>query len=225
MEGDKDTNLSGTLLSSRYSGEYIKFGNNGNNLYRIVSHENGIGTKITSAEPLKSSDRFIGMTFGNDVTFSSENDVGTFLNGEYLISYVDSEYREMIEDSTTWYLGTVGSRDSYKLAKYTDIAMSSTTSSTTGAKVGLLRLGELMAGQFERYIVKGGTTSTGLTTTYWTITPYGFSSIRFINNEGDANSGISSNAYSVRPTLNLKSNVVITGGTGLKNDPFTLSVQ
>ena len=225
LEGDKDTNLSGTLLSSRYSGEYIKFGNNGNNLYRIVSHENGIGTKITSAEPLKSSDRFIGMTFGNDVTFSSENDVGTFLNGEYLISYVDSEYREMIEDSTTWYLGTVGSRDSYKLAKYTDIAMSSTTSSTTGAKVGLLRLGELMAGQFERYIVKGGTTSTGLTTTYWTITPYGFSSIRFINNEGDANSGISSNAYSVRPTLNLKSNVVITGGTGLKNDPFTLSVQ
>ena len=55
LNGDNDTNLSGAVLSSRYSGEYIKFGNDENNLYRIVSHENGTGTKITSAEPLKSS--------------------------------------------------------------------------------------------------------------------------------------------------------------------------
>ena len=34
LNGDNDTNLSGTLLSSRYSGEYIRFGNDENNLYR-----------------------------------------------------------------------------------------------------------------------------------------------------------------------------------------------
>ena len=32
LEGDNDTSLSGTLLSSRYSGEYVRFGNDENNL-------------------------------------------------------------------------------------------------------------------------------------------------------------------------------------------------
>ncbi len=36
LNGDNDTDLSGTLLSSRYSGEYIKFGNEENNLYDSV---------------------------------------------------------------------------------------------------------------------------------------------------------------------------------------------
>ena len=39
LNGDNDTNLSGAVLSSRYSGEYIKFGTDENNLYRIVSHK------------------------------------------------------------------------------------------------------------------------------------------------------------------------------------------
>ncbi len=80
LEGDNDTNLSGTLLSSRYSGEYIRFGNDENNLYRIVSHENGTGTKIVSAEPLKSSENFATSAFGDTVTFSSTNTIGAFLN-------------------------------------------------------------------------------------------------------------------------------------------------
>ena len=36
LNGDNDTELSGTPLSSRYSGEYIRFGSGENNLYRIV---------------------------------------------------------------------------------------------------------------------------------------------------------------------------------------------
>ena len=49
-----------------------------------MSHENGSGTKITSAEPLKSSGTFITSTFGSNTTFSSNNTIGTFLNGDYL---------------------------------------------------------------------------------------------------------------------------------------------
>ncbi len=173
LNGDNDTNLSGTLLSSRYSGEYIKFGSGENNLYRIVSHENGTGTKIVSAEPLKSSGEFIESTFGSNVTFSSSNTVGSFLNGEYLTSYVDSIYSDMIEDSTTWYLGTVGSGASYKLAKYTDTVMSSLTSSTTEAKVGLLRFGELMSGQFDRYSNNTATMVTRTTIVHLTRTASG----------------------------------------------------
>ena len=214
LNGDNDAELSGTLLSSRYSGEYITFGSGENNLYRIVSHENGTGTKIVSAEPLKSSGEFITSAFGSNTAFSSTNTIGTFLNGEYLTSYVDSTYSNMIEDSTTWYLGTVGDGKSYKLSKYTDTSMSGYTT-TTDAKVGLLRLGELMAGQFGRY---------GNNTDYWTLTPYSSSSVRNVYNDGDAHTSSPSYAGGVRPSMNLKSNVQITSGTGTKSEPFVLTL-
>ena len=214
LNGDNDTNLSGTLLSSRYSGEYIRFGNDENNLYRIVSHETKGLTKITSVEPLRSSGTFITSAFGSNTSFSSSNTIGAFLNGDYLTNYVDSSYSSMIEDNTTWYLGTVGSGTSYKLAKYTDTNMSGYAKSTN-AKVGLLRLGELMSGQFDRY---------GNTTSYWTLTPYSASDVRLVDNIGCADYYASARADGVRPSINLKSSVVITGGDGTKNDPFTLDL-
>ena len=216
LEGDNDTNLNGTLLNTRYSGEYISFGLGENNLYRIVSHENGTGTKITSAEPLKNSGKFITSSFGGNINFSSTNTIGVFLNGEYLKNYVDSGYSSMIEESSTWYLGTVGSGTSYKLAKYTNASGTTLTSSRTTAKVGLLRIGELMAGQFDRY---------GNNTTYWTLTPFTSYSMRNVDVYSYGGSIILSDVYGIKPSLNLKSNTIITGGTGLENDPFVLSVQ
>ena len=216
LEGDNDTNLSGTLLSSRYSGEYIRFGTDENNLYRIVSHENGTGTKIVSAEPLKDSGTFKTSAFGNNSTFSSTNTIGTFLNGEFLTNYVDSTYRNMIEDNTTWYLGIVGDGESYKLAKYIDETGNILTSSTTNAKVGLLRMGELMAGQF---------VGDFNITIYWLLTPNSSPYMWVVNGNGLATiyspSGYS---FGVRPSLNLKSNVQITSGTGTKSDPFVLTL-
>ena len=219
LNGDNDTNLSGTLLSSRYSGEYITFGSRENNLYRIVSHENGTGTKIVSAEPLKSSGKFITKKFGSTTTFSSSNTIGAFLNNDYLNTengYLTAEDIAMIEASTTWYLGTVGSGTSYKLAKYADTSMAG-YSTTTDARVGLLRSGELMSGQFDRY---------GNNTTYWFLTPYSSSRVGYVNNYGYVGSySPSGNLFGARPSMNLKSNVQITSGAGTKSDPFTLSVQ
>ena len=225
LMGDNDTNLSGTFLNTRYSGEYIRFGNDENNLYRIVSHENGSGTKIVSGEPLKSSEVFIKNAFGSNKIFSSENTIGLFLNGEYLEKYIDSTYNDMIEDNTTWYLGQVGKGTSYKLTKYIDATGNTLTSSTTTAKVGLLRFGELMAGQFERYALKDENSSTGLTAIYWTLTPYNISYVRSVSNDGNSYGNNPSNSYSIRSSLNLKSNVVITSGTGTKSDPFEIALQ
>ena len=216
LNGDNDTNLSSTFLSTRYSGEYVRFGNDENNLYRIVSHENGTGTKITSAVPLKSGGSFITSSFGSNTTFSSTNTIGTFLNGEYLNSYVNSNYSSMIEDSTIWYLGTVGRGTSYKLAKYIDTNMSSLTSTTTDAKIGLLRFGELMSGQFDRYENN---------TDYWTLTPYNSTQVGSVSSLGIASMQSYGVSYGIRPSLNLKSNVIITGGDGTKNNPFTLALS
>ena len=231
LEGDNDTNLSGTLLKDRYSGEYIRFGTGENNLYRIVSHENGKGTKIVSEEPLKnSSGNFISLVFDNNskVSYSSTNTIGEFLNGTYLTNYLTSEQVDMIEDNTTWYLGTITSGGIYQFAKYTDTTMNTLTLNTTNAKVGLLRYGELMAGQFNRYMAKGGGMTTGLNAFYWTLTPYGSSNIVRVNYLGSADFATSypndplNNG--VRPVLNLKSNVIITGGDGTINNPFTLKL-
>ena len=122
----------------------------------------------------------------------------------------------MIEDNTTWYLGTVGSGTSYKLAKYTDATGTTLTSSTTVAKVGLLRLGELMSGQFDRY---------GNNTYYWTLTPYSTSYVWYVGYNGIASIYNPSRANGVRPSINLKSDVVITGGLGTKEQPFEIALQ
>ena len=215
LQGDNDS-PTGALLSTRYSGEYIRFGTGENNLYRIVSHENGTSTKITSAIPLKDSGSYKSIGFGSNVTFSKDNTIGTFLNGDYLTSgaYLTSDQVNVIEDDTTWYLGTVGSGTNYKLAKYQDVASSSLTTSTTTAKVGLLRWGELMTGQFDK---------NGNTTTYWTLTPVSTSSVRFVSYRGIGGSFSSTYSYGSRPSMNLKSTVKIVSGTGTKSSPFTIS--
>ena len=217
LQGDNDY-PAGALLSTRYSGEYISFGTGENNLYRIVSHENGTGTKITSAIPLKDSGDYKRMSFGSNVTFSKDNTIGTFLNGDYLTSgtYLTGDQVNMIEDNTTWYLGTIGSGTNYKLAKYKDATGSNLTTSTTTAQIGLLRLGELMAGQFDKYVNN---------TSYWTLTPYSTSDVLYVANSGDSstlNSPASSSGS--RPSMNLKSNVIITGGKGTAREPFTIKL-
>ena len=215
LEGDNDTNLEGTLLNTRYSGEYIRFGSGENNLYRIVSHETEKLTKITSTEPLKENGTFKTISFGDSVFYSSTNTIGTFLNGDYLNNYVDSNYSEMIEDNTTWYLGKVGSGTSYKLAKYTDTSMSDYATSTD-AKVGLLRLGELMSGQFDRI---------GNNPTYWTLTPSDAPNIRTVVSHSSEGSYSPLNEYAIKPSLSLKSNVIITGGDGTLQKPFQIALE
>ena len=120
----------------------------------------------------------------------------------------------MIEDNTTWYLGTVGDA-SYKLAKYQDATGSNLTISTTTAKIGLLRIGELMAGQFDRAVYN---------IDYWILTPYNTSNVRLVDNDGYGSSNGPTDSSGSRPSMNLKSNVVITGGDGTKNSPFKIKL-
>ena len=213
LQGDNDS-PEGALLSTRYSGEYISFGTGENNLYRIVSHENGAGTKITSAISLKDSGNYKTIVFGSTTTYSKDNTIGTFLNGDYLTTYLTSDQVNMIEDNTTWYLGTVGSGVNYRLAKYQDATSSSLTQATTTAKIGLLRLGELMAGQFDK---------NGNNTIYWILTPYNATIVHYVNNNGNNYYSSPTESYGSCPSMNLKSTVKIVSGTGTKSDPFVIS--
>ena len=223
LMGDNDTNLNGTKLNARYSGEYITFGTGDNNLYRIVSHETEGLTKVVSYNALKKDGKYVTMFFNDDsyVDYSINTTIGRFLNGEFLTSgnYITIEQANMIEDNTTWYLGIVESRSSYKKAKYTDINMSSLTSKTTNTKIGLLRFGELMAGQFHNIYSEK---------TNWIITRYGNNfNAYFIGNRG----GLSTydnqwaTGVGVKPVFYLKENVTITSGDGTLQNPFQIELS
>ena len=129
----------------------------------------------------------------------------------------------MIADSTTWYLGTVYYGYNYRLAKYTDTSMNRLTSSTASAKVGLLRYGELMAGQFKVGYINNDFTDN--TTAFWTLTKNTIDYVRYIYTSSTSYGSIPQTAYGIKPSMNLKSNVVITDGEGTLQKPFKLSVQ
>ena len=203
-DNDKPQNI---LLSTRYSGEYIRFGTGENNLYRIVSHENGTGTKVVSAIPLKNNDgTYKKLSFDkNSNSYSANTDLGTFLNGEFLNTYFTASQLSMIGENSNWYLGTVGEGGDYNNAKET----------TVTAKVGLLRIGELMSGQFNSY---------NNNSSFWLLTNINNSAVWRISEYGGTYTNVvSDETYGVKPSFNLKSNVIITGGKGTKEEPFVIS--
>ena len=214
LEGDSDIVIEGTLLSTRYSGEYINFGIVNNKLYRIVSHENGNGTKIVSDLPLmNSSSEFLASPFDTtSLYYSADTTIGKFLNGTYLTAdtYLSSTMIKLIDDGT-WYSGTVFSGESYKFAKYGDINSKEVVSTNSTAKVGILRIGELMSNQ---------TLPCYENVNYWFITRYSNTKLRRAGYNGDSYFDPPQSSFSFKPAMNLKSNVIITSGDGTKNNPF-----
>ena len=72
-----------------------------------------------------------------------------------------------------------------------------------------------MAGQFDREVNN---------TDYGTLTPYSTSNIRGVSNNGNGSYSYPTISDGSRPSMNLKSNVVITGGDGTKNSPFRIKL-
>ena len=218
LEGDNDTKTSGTLLSTRYSGEYISFGTGENNLYRIVSHENKTGTKITTANVLTENSAKKSIYFGNNATFSKDSTVGSFLNNEYLANenYLTSNQINMIEENSTWYIPKFNLGANYKLAKYQDTSLTAVSTETATATIGLLRMGELMTSKDDDTISYTNT---------WLLTPYTDNMAWFIMSDDRADAYISNKVQQgIKPAMNLKSNVVITGGDGTKSNPFSVKL-
>ncbi|HIR59122.1 MAG TPA: hypothetical protein IAB38_03645 [Candidatus Onthousia excrementipullorum] len=212
--GDSDTNLSGTKLNTRYSGEYIRFGTGDNNLYRIVSHETPELTKIVNSEPLKENGEFINLSL-------NPNEVKDFINNVFISDYFEDGQFSMISENTVWYWSSVSDGESYKLAKYKNINGDELISNTSIDTIGLLRLGELMTGQFNRYTSRENV-NTGLTSKYWLNTMEGDKN-KYVQDKGGL--GIAASGDSgLKLAFNLKSNVIITGGDGTKNNPFILEL-
>ena len=231
-EDKEDAVNNTTLLSSRSIGEYVEFDND---LYRIVDTTNGI-TKLTKVDYLRESGTVIEKNLSSTVYFGRSTNTGSdtywdyYLNNTWYNS-ISSTYKNMLVDGT-YYLGLYGGNTNYKAtickdADLNSITMSSCTKYTSSdtdktfiGKVGLPRVGEMFSSQLGT-----GYSTSGL---MWLITPYSASYVRGVYINGDLfNTSPLSDACGVRPSINLKSGIKITGGTGYvggdTNSPFEIS--
>ena len=219
ISGDKGTvTANTTFLNTRQSGEYVNFDGE---LYRIVGIENNT-TKLNKMDYVRDeSDTVIKKNFSSSTTFgsgTSDTYWDYYLNNTWYNS-ITQNYKNMLVEGT-YYLGTTTSN--YKGAICATVSNTVTTtdcektSSTWTGYVGLPRYGEMFASQQG----SGYSSSEYM----WLITPYSSSSVWRVRNIGLANSYNPSGTYGARPSINLSSAVKITGGTGLKNDPFEISM-
>jgi len=235
ISGDKEESIANTtLLNTRSSGEYLAFKNE---LYRIVGVEEGT-TKIVKADYIRdASDSVVTKYFASSVTFGKSTNMKTdnywdyYLNNTWLkdkfeIDSSDEQpedtYDTMISQGT-YYLGEYGS-GSYKntickISNTTDTVIACEKIDDTNklyvGYVGLLRVGEMFSSQ----LGSGYATSNSM----WLITPYSGSYVRNVYQAGFLDyPSPTSNTRGVRPSINLKSTIVIKGGDGTLEHPFEI---
>ena len=241
-----------TLINTRQSGEYVKLSSDETApIFRIVDTElvgENLTTKIVLNDYVKDTNDVDADSNTTEVLtkyFSSSNSYELwtevdktdptywrgYLNNTW-IKEIDNTYNETegtssILEKGTYYLGyhTTGSyKTSVCSSVSSDVSVKQciengtvVTNTSSDDYVGLLRVGEMFASQFG--------TGYSSSSTMWLITPYNSSSVRTVGYNGDL--GItypSINSGGARPSVNLKSEIVIKSGDGSKNNPFVVGL-
>ena len=217
--GDKeDAKANTTLINTRNSGEYVKFNDE---LYRIVNIENK-KTKIIKYDYVKNGTDIVLKKFGTDVNYGngdSDDYADYYLNNTWYNSLTTSS-KNLLENNN-YYLGESYYGQSYKnsicITKNTieTIKSCQKTTSIWNGKIGLPRLGEMFASQ----------DSVNGTNAIWIITKAGDSIVWNIEPGGYSNYNYPNATYAIRPSIYLKSNIVITNGDGTRSNPFEIALK
>ncbi len=211
---DKPTGIPGDSINTRLSGEYVKVDNK---IYRIVGIENGT-TKLTGVDFVRDeygsilTKQFSTSRTNESWVFSQWN---TYLNDTWLTT----ELQNYITDGT-YYLGAVKNA-SYKNSICSESNTTETTKNcekttkTWTGKVGLPRVGEMFSVTIGNSTFYSMSLITPADSGYTIRTGVGYYLERRKPNEMyDA----------VRPSINLKSEVKIAGGSGTIDSPYTVSL-
>ena len=224
ISGDKEQpTINTTLLNTRTIGEYVVFDEDANTstkeLYRIVGIEDR-KTKLNKNDYVKDGTTKLIKKFSTNSTYGS----GT--SDDYWDYYLNNTWynnlaQKSMLDKGTYYIKSKSS-GSYKNSLCntnntieTTKSCTKTTSIWTGL-VGLPRYGEMFASQQEN----GHNSSSPI----WLITPSS-STVLNVFSGGGLHNSYPSSTNAARPSITLKSNVVITGGDGTKSNPFTIALK
>ena len=226
ISGDKEQpTINTTLLNTRTVGEYVIFDEDGDistkEIYRIVGIEDG-KVKLNKNDYIKSDGAVVTKKISTSITYGDGD------NDEYWDYYLNNTWynslaSKNILDKETYYIKERSS-GSYKNSlcntdNTTETTKScvKTTSIWNSGYVGLPRYGEMFTSQQE----DGRNNSS----TIWLITPYTSSNVWHVDGNNIGYYYNPSPTAAVRPSIYLKSNVVITGGDGTKTNPFTIALK
>ena len=233
-----------SLISTRTSGEYVKFNND---LYRIVAVDESTGTtKLTRIDYLRESETAITKSmpsprYGINISGSTspaENYVDYYLNTVWYGNLL-STYKNMLvgdvyylgtfggstESATYHYKQTICKNDFAELDNVTTKNCTKYTSSdankTFTGKVGLPRLGEMFSAQLKNISLPN-------CCSFWTITTDSNNTFPYVVQYNDMVNRVGIGGMTVRPSITLNANVVITSGTGYvggdTNNPFEIAL-
>ena len=185
--------------------------------------------RITAINPdgtmkMITDDQISVISYGSDVNFYdiSKKDDASY-TGSYMYQWLNEDfldtlynYQDIIVEDSTWNI-TTSSSIGTKLPETTLINNSTIGKNTP---VGLLNSYEYYL-SYKKASYESGYLYIGYY--WWLLNPYSSSSVWNVNSGRDnGNSNNPSNAIAARPSINLKSNIQLSGGSGTKDDPYTI---
>ena len=207
-------------------GEYVVFDEDGDTLtkelYRIVGIEDG-KIKLNKNDYVKSGTTTLTKKFSTNTTYgngTSDDYWDYYLNNTWYNSLASNS----MLDKGTYYIKVISSGFYKNFLCNTNNTTETTkdcvktTSIWNSGYVGLPRYGEMFASQQE----SGKNNLSNI----WLITPYSSSNVWIVNSLGYGDYYTPTlYANGARPSIFLKSNIVITGGSGTKSNPFTIALK
>lgn len=189
---DKSTDKKDSTIDTASTGEYVKLNDNN---YRIVSKDND-GVKLILDGYYSST-----LSYGDSNVFNESSGIGANLNNDILETL--NLYDSNLLVTTDWYQGKTIEHG----FSYTD---SLDETNNVKAKVGLIRLGEVLANN----------PSSSQAKTHWSLNVGGSYPWR-IGTSGSAGNGSTGSLY-VRPVIKIYNNSKISSGTGTPNNPYII---
>ena len=231
--------------SYRYSGanpnNYVCFGSDAatcpeDNLYRIIGLFDDDNDGIYNIKLIKNSRKAYAWDSGNDNTWSAleKPDIYSTLNTTYWTT-LSNEWQNVIDKTHQWQVGGMNYSSTNTAKQYYDSEIKNQTGYEEIMPVGLMYLSDYgYAASPENWQTElynyDNTTNTNNNWLYLgknerTISRQSgdASNVFYVDRRGFVSSGIASNAFAVRPSIFLKSEIAFDGGTGSVEDPYRIS--
>lgn len=200
-EGTKDnpyrlvgesTALTGTLLNTRYAGEYVNFAGEP---YRIINTTTNY-TRLVKVNVIPSLntvfDEIITPTYNQGTT------IGKLLNTEWYGNLPEEDSKKLV----------VGDFCVSLVTPTTKYSFTCDNSNILNIKVGIPKIGDM-------YTI-------GSNQEYWTLSNSGTETLNVVDTSGNILSKNIKDTSYVRPVVNITNSAVIAGGTGTSSDPYVL---
>ena len=176
--------------------------------------------RITAINPdgtmkMITDDAITTISYGNDVNFYTDNE-----NKSYMYQWLNEDFLDTLYN----YENIIVTDSKWNSLTTEDI----TTKITEGAEgvttitspVGLLN-------SYEYYMsYKNASKSNGYLNigySWWLLNSYNTSNVWYVNSGGNGFNISPTNTYGGRPSINLKSEIQLSGGSGTKTDPYTIA--